>query len=39
MLQRRYFESSLINQSLVVNRLVSSRVMESMIAATTLRGK
>jgi hypothetical protein len=39
MFQRRYFESILINQSLVVNRLVPSRVMESMIATTNLRGK
>jgi hypothetical protein len=39
MIQRRQFEISLINQSLVVDRLVSSRVMELMIVAATLRGK
>jgi hypothetical protein len=36
MLQGRWFESCLINQSLVVSRLVPFRVMESMITTTTL---
>jgi hypothetical protein len=37
--KRRCYENCLINQTIVVGRLVPSRVMESMIAAATLKGK
>jgi hypothetical protein len=39
MFQRRWFESCLINQSLVVSRLVLFRVMDSMIETPNIREK